>query len=97
MERYGLSGSGGLPYSVTMSELSRVSERMSRKFLGVTVRRWLEYLAAILVGNGIYYFSLVPHLPDALRHRNFDVDWGTLVDFVVCVAVYGLIRLGSSL
>ncbi len=70
---------------------------MARQFLGVTPRRWLEYLAAILLGNAIYYFSLVPHLPEALRHQGFQVDWGMLLNFAVCVAVYGLIRLGSSL
>jgi len=69
----------------------------ARQFLGVTPRRWLEYLIAILVGNAIYYFSLVPYLPVALRHQGMKVDWGTGVDFVVCVAVYGLIRLGSLL
>jgi hypothetical protein len=68
-----------------------------RQFLGVTPRRWVEYLIAILLGNAIYYFSLVPHLPDSLRHQGFDMDWGVLVDFVVCVCVYGLIRVGSSL
>jgi len=70
---------------------------MSRKFLGVTVRRWLEYLVAILLGNAIYYLSLVPYLPDALRHRGFRQDWGTLVDFLVCAGVYGLIRVAASL
>ncbi|MGD0956689.1 MAG: hypothetical protein ABR953_07635 [Candidatus Acidiferrales bacterium] len=70
---------------------------MAQRFLGVTPRRWLEYLVAILLGNAIYYFSLVPHLPDPLHHQGFQVDWGMLVDFIVCVAVYGLIRLGSSL
>jgi hypothetical protein len=70
---------------------------MERQFLGATPRRWLEYLAAILIGNAIYYFSLFPHLPDSLRHRGYRTDWGTLLDFAVCAAVYGLIRLGSSL
>lgn len=70
---------------------------MARQFLGLTPRRWLEYLAAILLGNAIYYFSLVPHLPEALRHQGFQIDWGMLLNFAVCVAVYGLIRLGSSL
>jgi hypothetical protein len=27
-----------------------------RKFLGISVRRWINYSAAILVGNAIYYF-----------------------------------------
>jgi hypothetical protein len=33
---------------------------MEQRFLGITVRRWVEYTAAILIGNAIYYFSLVP-------------------------------------
>jgi hypothetical protein len=70
---------------------------MADQFLGATPRRWLEYLVAILIGNAIYYFSLVPHLPDFLRHQGFRTDWGAGIDFLVCVAVYGLIRLGSSL
>ncbi|MGA3295764.1 MAG: hypothetical protein ABSE45_17500 [Candidatus Acidiferrales bacterium] len=70
---------------------------MGQQFLGVTSRRWIEYLVAILLGNAIYYFSLMPHLPYALRHQGFQIDWGVAMDFLVCVAVYGLIRLGSSL
>jgi hypothetical protein len=70
---------------------------MPRKCLGVTPRRWLEYLAAILLGNAIYYLSLLPHLPDPLRHQGFQVDWGMAIDFFVCVGIYGLIRLGSRL
>ena len=68
---------------------------MARQFLGATLRRWLEYLAAILLGQLIYYFSLMPHLPDALRHHGSDIDLGMLVNFFVCLAVYGLIRLGA--
>jgi len=70
---------------------------MAGKFLGVTLRRWLEYLAAMLIGNAIYYFSLYPHLPDALKHQGFQTDWGMAVDFAACVAVYGLIRIGARL
>jgi hypothetical protein len=70
---------------------------MQRRFLGITVRRWAEYTAAILAGNAIYSFSLVPHLPRALRHQEFLLDWGSAVDFVVCLAVYGLILLGSKI
>lgn len=68
---------------------------MARQFLGATPRRWLEYLIAILIGQVIFYFSLTPHLPDALRHHGSDIDPGMGIDFLVCVAVYGLIRLGS--
>jgi len=70
---------------------------MPQKFLGASPRRWLEYLAAILLGNAIYYFSLLPHLPDPLQHRGFQADLGLLIDFVVCAAVYGLIQLGGRL
>jgi hypothetical protein len=70
---------------------------MAQKFLGVTPRRWLEYLAAIILGNAIYYFSLLPHIPAPLRHQGFRMDLGVAVDFAICVAVYGLIRLGSRL
>ena len=71
--------------------------RQSRQFLGVTPRRWLEYLVAILLGNAIYYFSLMPNLPESLRHGGFRTDWGTVVDLAVCAGVYGLIRLALSL
>jgi hypothetical protein len=70
---------------------------MPRKFLGTTLRRWLEYLIAILIGNAIYYFSLVPHLPELLRHQGFHVDLGMLVDFIICVGVYGLMRVAANL
>ena len=70
---------------------------MAHSFLGATPRRWLEYLAAVLLGNLIYFFSLIPHLPKGLRHEGTQLDWGVLVDLFVCAAVYGLIRLGSAL
>jgi hypothetical protein len=70
---------------------------MARPFLGATLRQWLEYLIAILLGQVIFYFSLTPHLPDALRHHGSNIDLGMGIDFLVCVAVYGLIRLGTYL
>ena len=85
-------------YSIFVYSLSGTRrDVMERKFLGVTFRRWIEYTVAILAGNAIYYFSLVPHLPQALRHQGFLLDWGSLTDFVVCLAVYGLLRLGAKL
>jgi hypothetical protein len=68
---------------------------MARRFLGATPRRWFEYLAAILVCNAIYFYSLMPHLPASLRHVTPKTDWGTFIDFLVCVAVFALIRLGG--
>jgi len=75
----------------------RMATEQQHEFLGVTPRRWIEYLAAVVLGNAIYYFSFVPHLPGPLRHQGFEMDWGVAIDFLTCVGVYGLIRLGSSL
>jgi hypothetical protein len=61
----------------------------------VTPRRWVEYLIAILAGNGIYFAVLHPSLPPALQHKPFGFDVGLLIDFVCCVLVYGAIRLGT--
>ncbi len=63
----------------------------------MNVRRWVEYLVAILIGNAIYFFSLAPHLPANLRHQAFRIDAGMLLDFLVCVGVYGLIRVARRL
>jgi hypothetical protein len=70
---------------------------MAREFLGKPWRRWLEYLIAILLGNAIYFFSFAPHLPQMLRHQGYKTDLGSAFDLLVCVGVYGLIRLGSRI
>jgi hypothetical protein len=72
-------------------------ESVNKKFLGLTVRTWLEYLAATVIGNVIYFYSLEPHLPESLQHNSRGLDLGSLVDFLVCVGVYGLIWLGGRL
>ncbi|HJY86541.1 MAG TPA: hypothetical protein VKE24_06845 [Candidatus Acidoferrales bacterium] len=53
-------------------------------------RRWGEYLLAILGGN-ILFLLLEPHLPAALRHETFRVDWGLGLDFALCASLYGMI------
>ena len=65
---------------------SRTSGRIS------TARRWAEYLVAILGGN-ILYLAVEPQLPIPFRHRMFQIDLGLALDFLICVALYGLIRL----
>ena len=60
--------------------------------MALSARRLLEYVAAILLGNAIYLLSLRHHLPKALQHEIFEIDWGLAVDFLVCVGVYGLIQ-----
>ena len=57
-----------------------------------TARRWAEYLVAVLGGN-IIYLAIEPQLPNPLRHRMFQVDLGLAIDFLICVSLYGLIRL----
>jgi hypothetical protein len=60
---------------------------------GVSIaRRWAEYLVAVLTGNVVYLF-IEPGLPTVLRHRLFRVDLGLVIDFLICVGVYGLVRL----
>jgi len=52
---------------------------------------FLQALLAIILGN-LVYFALLPSLPPYFRHRRFQIDFGTLVDFSFCVAIYLLIR-----
>ena len=54
-------------------------------------RRWGEALAAVLVGN-IVYFAAVPYLPQSLRHEQFQMDAGLAVDFAFCVLTYVAVR-----
>jgi hypothetical protein len=62
----------------------------------MTARRWIEYSIAILVGNGLYFLILYPALPRVLQHQPFRFDAGLVLDFLLCVAVYGAMRLGVS-
>jgi hypothetical protein len=50
----------------------------------------IQALCAIILGN-VVYFLLGPalHLP---RHRPFQLDWGLVIDFWLCLVAYGLIR-----
>jgi hypothetical protein len=55
----------------------------------------VEYLIAVLLGNGIYFAVLHPGLPKSLQHAPYQFDVGLLIDFCCCVLVYAAIRLGS--
>jgi hypothetical protein len=59
-----------------------------------STRRWLTYLLAILLGNGLY-FALSPYLPPAARNAASEVGVSTLVDLWFCLFVYGLLQLGA--
>lgn len=56
-------------------------------------RRLLKQLVAIIVGNAIYFFLLMPHLPVRAQHRPDRLDLGLLVDFWICVVVYGVMEV----
>lgn len=53
-------------------------------------------VVAILLGNALY-FALTPHLPPAAQHSSSLFDLGTVVDFWLCLVIYGLLELGASL
>jgi ABC-type uncharacterized transport system permease subunit len=61
----------------------------------MTLRRWIEYLVAVLVGNAIYFLVLFPVLPESLQHQPLRADAGLLLAFLCCVGIYGVIRLAS--
>jgi hypothetical protein len=56
-------------------------------------RRLLKQFAAVLIGNLLYFFVLMPYLPAAARHTPYRLDWGLLVDLWICLVIYGLIEL----
>ena len=61
-----------------------------------TTERWLKYLVAVLLGNAMY-FGLSRYLPPAARQAAYGFNVGTLVDLWFCVAIYGLLELGTFL
>ncbi|MGC2111283.1 MAG: hypothetical protein WA655_17345 [Candidatus Korobacteraceae bacterium] len=57
------------------------------------LRRLVKQTIAVIVGNLLYFFVLMPHLPAAGRHRPDQLDLGLIVDFWLCVVLYGAIEL----
>jgi hypothetical protein len=56
------------------------------------VTRFIHALAAVLAGNAAY-FLLVPHLPPSARHVAFRLDVGLVLDFGLCLMVFGIIKM----
>jgi len=44
-----------------------------------------------MIGNAIYFLLVSPHMPEAARHHRFAIDIGLVIDFWVCLVVYGLL------
>lgn len=58
-------------------------------------RQLAKQAIAVIGGNLIYFFLLMPHLPPGGRHHPDRLDLGLLVDFWVCVVLYGVIELAD--
>jgi hypothetical protein len=56
-----------------------------------TMKNFLDALVAVLAGNAIY-FLLMPHLPAVARHAFFKEDWGLVVDFLICAAIFAGVK-----
>ena len=57
------------------------------------LRQLLKQTIAVVIGNLLYFFLLMPHLPVAGRHRPDRLDLGLIVDFWICVVLYGVVEL----
>jgi hypothetical protein len=55
-------------------------------------RQFWQSLIAVLAGNAIY-FSVERFLPAKAQHHLYQIDWGLAVDFWICLACYGLVRM----
>ena len=53
-------------------------------------RNFLKSLASVLLGNALY-FLLMPKLPLRAQHQYNRLDLGLIIDFWICVVIYGLI------
>jgi len=58
----------------------------------MTARRWIEFAVSIAIGNALYYVLLFPER----RHQPVRLDSGLLIDFGLCLLVYGVIRLAVA-
>ena len=56
-----------------------------------TMKNFLDALVAVLAGNALY-FLLMPHLPALARHTLSKEDWGRLVDFAICTAIFVAVK-----
>jgi lysylphosphatidylglycerol synthetase-like protein (DUF2156 family) len=54
---------------------------------------FLKSLVAVVSGNAIYFFLLVPVLPHGARHRPFHFDLGLVLDAWICLVIYGVLSL----
>ena len=60
--------------------------------LSARKRSFWQSLIAVLARNAIY-FSVERFLPPRVQHHLYKIDWGLAVDFWICLACYGLVRM----
>ena len=75
--------------------LAAVFPRAVSKQVGMSLSNFQRSLAAVLLGNLIYFALLMPILPAVARHgislRTPRIDLGLVIDFVICAAIYVLL------
>jgi hypothetical protein len=47
-------------------------------------------LAAVIIGNAIY-FGIMRYLPKFARHDSFRIDFGLIIDFWICLVIWGIL------
>jgi len=52
----------------------------------------LKSLVSVLAGNAIFFLVLTPLLPHHARHVPGRLDLGLVIDFWVCLVMYGLLE-----
>lgn len=64
------------------------------KEVGMSLSNFQRSLAAVLLGN-LIYFVIMPILPAVARHgislRTPRIDLGLVIDFLICAALYVLL------
>jgi hypothetical protein len=74
----------------TQNQTREQSAHSPRNFFTRTLP-WAKSLLAILAGNVLYY-TLQPHLSEFWQHKLFQVDAGLGLDFILCAAMYIVVR-----
>lgn len=55
--------------------------------------RFWQALAAVVLGNAVYFLLLYARLPPRAQHQPGRLDWGLVVDFWVCLFVWGVLEM----
>ena len=55
-------------------------------------KNFWQSLIAVVVGNAIYFLCM-NYLPRPARHTTLKFDLGLVVDFWICLVIYGLLEL----